>query len=227
MAIHQWPEQQRPREKLLSHGASTLSDAELLAIVLRNAPRGRSALEMAQTLLAHYGDIPRLLHADFDSLKRQPGLGPAKCAEILAISEIHSRSLEQELSNKPALSSPADCHKLLQSRMRHLNHEQFACIFLDNRNRLLRFESLFRGTIDASAVYPRTVVERCIKLNAAAIIFAHNHPSGVNEPSDADIRITHRLQEALALIDVRVLDHFIIGDGQPYSMAEKGELSIC
>jgi DNA repair protein RadC len=224
MAITDWPVTERPRERLLELGPAALSDAELLAIFLRTGLRGRSAVDLARDLLSHFGGLRALLEADRNTFCRYPGLGDAKFAQLQAVMEMARRHLADELQRGEALTSPALTRRFLASRLRHLPHEVFACLFLDNRHRVLRFEELFRGTIDAASVYPREVVKRALALNAAAVILAHNHPSGVAEPSQADRHITRRLQDALSLVDIRVLDHMVIGDGDPVSFAERGLL---
>ena len=225
MSIRDWPDDERPREKLLSRGAGALSDAELLAIFLRTGIPGRSAVDLARDLLQQYGGLRRLLEADQASFCEGPGLGPAKYVQLQAVLEMGRRYLEETLQRGEALQSAADTRRYLVARLRHQPHEVFACLFLDNRHRVLNFEELFYGTIDGASVHPRQVVKRALYHNAAALILAHNHPSGVAEPSRADERITLRLQEALSLIDVRVLDHFIIGDGECVSFAERGLLN--
>lgn len=224
MPITDWPVDERPRERLLGHGPGALSDAELLAIFLRTGVRGRSAVDLARDLLAAFGGLRPLLEADRDTFCRHAGLGDAKFALLQAVMEMARRHMAHELERGDALTSPALTRRFLASRLRHLPQEVFACLFLDNRHRVLRFEELFRGTIDAASVYPREVVKRALALNAAALIVAHNHPSGVAEPSSADRAITRRLQDALSLVDIRLLDHLVIGDGEPVSFAERGLL---
>ncbi|MEX0732297.1 MAG: DNA repair protein RadC [Aquisalimonadaceae bacterium] len=224
MAITDWPEAERPRERLLARGPQALSDAELLAIFLRTGVRGRSAVDLARDLLSRFGGLRPLLDADQAGFCESPGLGTAKYAQLQAVLEMARRHLQHELERGDAITSPGATRRFLQSRLRHHPHEVFACLFLDNRHRVLRFEELFRGTIDAASVHPREVVKRALTLNAAAVIVAHNHPSGVAEPSRADERITHRLRDALALVDIRLLDHLVIGDGEPVSLAERGLL---
>jgi DNA repair protein RadC len=222
MSITDWPAAERPRERLLSQGPQALSDAELLAIFLRTGVAGSSAVDLARNLLARFGGLRPLLEADRDAFCQGPGLGDAKYAQLQAVMEMSRRHLAHELQRGDALTSPALTRRFLAAKLRHLPHEVFACLFLDNRHRVLHFEELFRGTIDAASVYPREVVKRALACNAAAVIIAHNHPSGVAEPSGADRQITRRLQEALALVDIRVLDHMVIGDGEPVSFAERG-----
>ena len=224
MSIRDWPDDERPREKLLARGAEALSDAELLAIFLRTGIPGRSAVDLARDLLTRYGGLRHLLEADKASFCEGPGLGMAKYVQLQAVMEMARRYLEETLQRGDALQSVADTRRYLTAKLRHEPHEVFGCLFLDNRHRVIHFEELFHGTIDGASVHPRQVVKRALHHNAAAVILAHNHPSGIAEPSRADEQITLRLKEALALIDVRVLDHFIIGDGESVSFAERGLL---
>ncbi len=222
MAITDWPACERPREKLLQRGAQALSDAELLAIFLRTGVAGRSAVDLARELLARFGGLRRLLEADRQGFCSQHGLGAAKYAQLQAVLEMARRHLLEGLQRGDALSSPADTRRYLTARLRGHPREVFTCLFLDSRHRVIACEDLFHGTIDGASVHPREVLRRCLQHNAAAVILAHNHPSGVAEPSAADRRLTQRLREALALIDVRVLDHLVIGDGEAVSFAERG-----
>ncbi|HHO67487.1 MAG TPA: JAB domain-containing protein [Gammaproteobacteria bacterium] len=222
MAITDWPACDRPREKLLQRGAEALSDAELLAIFLRTGVAGRSAVDLARELLARFGGLRRLLEADRGGFCSQHGLGAAKYAQLQAVLEMARRHLLEGLQRGDILTSPADTRRYLTARLRGHPQEVFACLFLDSRHRVIACEDLFHGTIDGASVHPREVVRRCLQHNAAAVILAHNHPSGVAEPSDADRRLTRRLRDALALIDVRVLDHLVIGDGEAMSFAERG-----
>ncbi|TDQ37024.1 RadC family protein [Thiopseudomonas denitrificans] len=222
MSIRLWPEHERPREKLLRSGAMVLSDAELLAIFLRTGVQGCSAVELARRLLGEFGGLRQLLEADQDEFTSHLGLGPAKFAQLQAVLEMGRRHLEATIKRESALESPQAVRDFLKARLRHEPHEVFACLFLDTRHRVLAFEPLFYGTIDGASVYPRQVVKRALAHNAAALILSHNHPSGVAEPSQADRMLTERLKEALALVDVRILDHFIVGDGEPLSMVEYG-----
>ncbi|MCS4503013.1 DNA repair protein RadC [Arhodomonas aquaeolei] len=224
MAITDWPAAERPREKLLARGAGALSDAELLAIFLRTGRQGRTAVDVAREMLAAFDGLRGLMEADQDRFAAHPGMGPAKFAQLQAVLEMARRHLHERLVRGDALTSPGDTRLFLTARLRHQSAEVFAALFLDNRHRVIAFEELFRGTIDAAQVHPREVVRRALAHNAAAVIVAHNHPSGVAEPSGADEQITRRLRDALALVDVRVLDHFVVGDGEVVSFAERGLL---
>ena len=222
MSIRNWPAAERPREKLLEHGSSSLSDAELLAIFLRTGVSGKSAVDLARHLLTEFGSLRALLEADLRGFCRHLGLGPAKFSQLQAVLEMSRRHLAERLRRDSALESPQAVRDYLKSLLRHEPHEVFGCLFLDSKHRMLAFEVLFRGSIDSASVYPRQVVKRALTHNAAAVIFCHNHPSGISEPSQADRTLTKRLIQALDLIEVRVLDHFIVGDGQPLSMVEHG-----
>ncbi|HEY7963338.1 MAG TPA: DNA repair protein RadC [Steroidobacteraceae bacterium] len=224
MTIRDWPLAERPREKLLERGAHALSDAELLALLLGSGTRGRSAVELARTLIADFGSLRSLLAADGPQALARAGVGPARYAVMQAALELTRRHFREALRLGPALAAPELTRTFLQAQLRDRPYEVFCCLYLDNRHRLIAFEELFRGTIDRAGVHPREVLRQTLLHNAAAVIFAHNHPSGVLEPSQADELITRRLKEALALMDVRVLDHFIIGDGQCYSFSEHGLL---
>jgi len=223
MSIRDWPEGERPREKLLTRGSAALSDAELLAVLLGSGSRGKDALALGRELLANAGSLGALLGRP-DQQIRAGGLGPAKRARIAAALELARRSLAEQLQEKPSLGNPRDSGDFLRARLRHLPYEVFGCLYLDNRHRVLAFEELFRGTVDGASVHPREVVRACLQHNACAVIFAHNHPSGVAEPSAADRAITHELRDALRLVGVRVLDHMVIGSGEPVSMAARGLL---
>lgn len=222
MSITHWPVAERPREKLLLQGAAALSDAELLAIFLRTGVPGRTAVDLARDLLTRFGSLRQMLVADKASFCETPGLGPAKFTQLQAVVEMARRHLFEELERGEGLTDPGQSTRYLQARLRDLPHEVFACLFLDNRHRVIAFEELFRGTINGASVHPREVVKRALSLNAAAVILAHNHPSGVSEPSQADRDLTRRLQQALELVEVRVLDHIVIGDGEPVAFAERG-----
>ncbi len=224
MTLLDLPPQERPREKLLQQGPSALSDAELLAIFLRTGTRGRNAIELARDLLQRFGGLRPLLAASRKEFCDAPGLGDAKYCQLQAVLEMAHRCLREELARTDVLRSPQQTRRYLELRLQGHPHEVFACLFLDNRHRVIAFEELFKGTIDGASVHPREVVRRALHHNAAALILAHNHPSGVAEPSAADRQITLRLKEALALIDVRVLDHIVVGCNQTTSLAEQGVL---
>jgi DNA repair protein RadC len=224
MAITDWPEDERPREKLLERGAPALTDAELLAIFLRTGVPGKTAVDLARDLLAAFGGLVGLMAADERRFCNAKGLGRAKYAQLQAVMELSRRYLMHRVVEQDVLTSPEATRDYLKLKLHGLPHEVFACLFLDNRHRVIRYEELFRGTIDGASVHPREVVRKAIETNAAAVIFAHNHPSGVAEPSQADLRITQKLKDALALIEVRVLDHLIVGEGRGTSLAERGLL---
>ena len=224
MSIRDWPAAERPREKLLEHGALALSDAELLAIFLRTGVAGLSAVDLARQLLSDFGGLRPLLEADLPGFSARLGLGPAKYAQLQAVLEMGRRHLAETLRRESALESPQAVRDNLKARLRHEPHEVFGCLFLDSKHRVLAYENLFHGSIDGASVYPRQVVKRALAHNAAALILTHNHPSGVAEPSQADRLLTQQLKSALALVEVRVLDHFIVGDGEPLSLAEHGWL---
>ncbi|CAK9892173.1 MULTISPECIES: RadC family protein [Pseudomonas] len=224
MSIRDWPAAERPREKLLQRGAGSLSDAELLAVFLRTGVAGKSAVDLARHLLKRFGGLRYLLEADQAAFQREIGLGPAKFTQLQAVMEIGRRHLAETIVRDPALQSPLEVRRYLKSMLRHEKSEVFGCLFLDTKHRPLGFEVLFRGSINSASVYPREVIKRALANNAAALILCHNHPSGVSEPSDADRVLTRRLTKALDMIEVRVLDHFVIGDGEPLSMAEHGWL---
>jgi DNA repair protein RadC len=221
MAITDWPSEERPREKLLLKGAPSLSDAELLAIFLRTGLPGISAVDLSRQLLNDFGSLRALLTAQQGQFCRHKGLGNAKYAQLQAVMEMANRHFSETLKRKDCLTSPADTMAYLHSQLRDRQHEVFACVMLDNRNRVIVFREMFRGTIDGASVYPREVVKQALADNAAAVILAHNHPSGIAEPSQADIQITERLKKALALVDIRVLDHVIIGD-ETLCFSERG-----
>ncbi len=222
MSIAQWPAPERPREKLLNLGPGALSDAELLAIFLRIGVAGKSAVDLARELLNQYGGLRPLLEASQQEFCAGLGLGAAKYAQLQAVLEMARRHLSASMQAGDLLTSPQLVRDYLRAQLRHRQREVFAVLFLDSQNRLIAYEEIFQGTIDGASVYPREVVKQALARNAAAVIFAHNHPSGVAEPSQADRRITQRLQDALALVDVRVLDHLVVGEGEPVSFAERG-----
>ncbi len=224
MHIRDWPEDERPREKLLSRGAPALSDAELLAIFIGCGPRGQSAVDLGRQLLSECKGLRGLLDRPSGELAKLRGLGPARACALVAALELGTRHLGQQLQRGEALADPDQAGAYFARKLRPLPHEVFACLFLDTRHRVLAYEELFRGTLDGSEVHPREVARRCLAHNAAAVIFGHNHPSGNPEASAADRAVTARLKQALALVEVRVLDHFIVGDGEPTSMARRGWL---
>ena len=224
MSIKDWPADERPREKLLAKGSGALTDAELLAIFLRTGITGKTAVDLARELLDQFGSLQALLNADQTQFCQGKGLGSAKYAQLQAVLEMARRHFVEILQRGDALTSPEATRAYLSAQLRGYSYEVFACLFLDNQHRIIQLEELFRGTIDGASVYPREVAKRALFHNAAAVIFAHNHPSGINEPSQADRNITDKLKQALTLFDIRVLDHFIIGDGEPYSFAENGLL---
>ena len=225
MAIKDWPIEDRPREKLLHKGSAALTDAELLAIFLRTGTTGKSAVALARELLVEFGSLKALLNADQQQFCAGHGLGSAKYAQLQAVLEMAKRHFKEILQRGNALTSPEITKAYLSAQLRGYSYEVFACLFLDNQHRVIQLDELFKGTIDGASVYPREVVKQALHYNAAAVIFAHNHPSGITLPSQADKQITEKLKQALALFDIRVLDHFIIGDGEPYSFAEHGQLA--
>ncbi len=224
MRISDWPAEERPREKLLKLGAASLSNAELLAVLIGHGQPGMTAVDLARSALVSFGGLRKLLDATPASIGSHPGWGPARVARLLATVELSRRHLGEEIHRSDKLRSPSDTRNFLRSRLRNYDHEVFAVLFLDNQHRVLAYEELFRGTLDSCTVHPREVVKRSLALRAGAVILAHNHPSGAAEPSNADRQITRRLQEALALVEVRTLDHLVIGDGEPVSFAERGWL---
>jgi DNA repair protein RadC len=227
MTICDWPAAERPRERLLSQGAATLSDAELLAILLRTGVKGKSAVDLARELLARFGGVNGLLSCCERSaaqLAEIKGLGGAKSAQLGAALELARRSLREQLASGGALTSPGAVRDYLKLALGGRPHEVFVCLWLDAQHRVTRCEELFRGTLTQTSVYPREVVKAALSVNAAAVIFAHNHPSGAAQPSQADELLTRNLKDALALVDVRVLDHFIVAGPQAISFAERGLL---
>jgi DNA repair protein RadC len=213
-----------PREKLAAGGIASLDDVELLAILLGTGAARLSVIELAENLLDAFGGLRGLLQANRDALEKQQGLGPAKTAKLLAVLELSRRYLHEMLMRSDPLESPDVTEQYLKTVLRDHTNEVFACLFLDTRHRVIAFEELFHGTIDGATVYPRVVAEKALQHGAAALIVAHNHPSGVSEPSLADQAITRRLKDALALLDIRLLDHFVVGEGTPVSMAARGLL---
>jgi DNA repair protein RadC len=224
MAITDWPVQERPRERLLALGAGSLADAELLAILLRTGTKGKSAVDVARQLLGRFGSIAALLEAGFDNLRETPGLGSAKLAQLQAALELARRALKEEISSRDALSSPRAVRDYLRLLLSGREQEVFVVLLLDAQHRVIASEEMFRGTLTQTSVYPREVVKCALKHNCAAVIFAHNHPSGVAEPSHADELLTRSLKAALALVDVQVLDHFIVAGTRTMSFAERGLL---
>jgi DNA repair protein RadC len=212
MAITDWPSEERPREKLLLKGASSLSDAELLAIFLRTGIKGVSAVGLARQLLTNFGSLRALLTAPKTEFCAHKGLGNAKFVQLQAVLEMANRHLSEGMKRDDCLTNPTQTINYLHSQLRDRQHEVFACVMLDNRNRVIVYREMFHGTIDGASVYPREVVKQALVDNAASVILAHNHPSGIAEPSQSDIQITERLKKALALVDIRVLDHVIVGD---------------
>ncbi len=224
MVLKDIPAAARPREKLLTRGPAALADAELIALLLRTGLKGTSVLQLAQQLLDAFGGLQGLLQASAADLKRIRGLGPARRAETTAVRELARRSLAQQLAQRTVLSSPQNVKDFLRLQLAHEEHEVFAVMFLDVQNQLLQFEPMFRGTLSQTSVYPREVVKRALALHASAVILAHNHPSGIAEPSRADEFLTQSLKQALALIDVRVIDHLVVGADHAISFAERGLL---
>ncbi len=224
MAIRDWPEDERPREKLLARGPAALSDAELLAILLRTGVAGKSAVDLGRELIQRFGGLNRLFAANEAELCEAPGMGPAKYVQFQAILEVARRVLVEDIKRGDALSSPQSVRDFLRLYFQKHQREAFVAIFLDIQNRVIETEELFAGTLGQTSVHPREIVKRALALNAAAIIFAHNHPSGIAEPSGADRHLTKALQEALKVVDIKVLDHFIVGDGKRFSFSEQGLL---
>ena len=222
MTLKDLPVDAQPREKLLARGAGALSDAELLALLLRTGLPGKGVLQMGQELLDQFGGLAGLLHASSRDLEAIKGLGPAKRAELLAVLELARRALAEQLKERPAFDHPQAVKDYLQLHLGAKKHEVFAVLFLDSQHRMLALEELFRGTLTQTSVYPREVVLRALHHHARAVVLAHNHPSGTVQASRADTALTQALQSALSLVDVRVIDHIIIGTGQSLSMAEKG-----
>ena len=224
MPISSWPAQERPREKLLEKGPTALSDAEILAIFLRTGRKGLSAIDLARELLDKFQGLRQLIDADEKQFCQTKGLGMVKYAQIQAAIELGRRYLQAKLETGDAFTSPEQTREFLTMKLRAYPYEVFACLYLDNRHRLISFDELFSGTIDSAQVHAREVVRTALKHNAAAVIFSHNHPSGVAEPSQSDVNLTQELKKALQLIDVRVLDHLVIGSGEAISLAERGLL---
>jgi DNA repair protein RadC len=223
MRISEWPLDERPREKLLAKGAAALSDGELVAVLLRSGVRGKSAVDLARDLLTQYGGVTHMLEAGAE-LEAIRGLGPAKRAQFAAAIELARRSLQEKLKENAALTSPGAVRDYLRLRLASRKEEAFVCIWLDAQHRAIGIEEPFRGTLTQTSVYPREIVKAALRFNAAAVIFAHNHPSGVAQPSQSDELLTRNLKEALSLIEVKVLDHFIVAGNQAISFAERGLL---
>jgi DNA repair protein RadC len=224
LRIADWAPRERPRERLLEQGAAALSDAELVALCLRTGVRGKSAVDLARDLISSFGGLAGLFAADLPKLRQAKGLGTAKAAQLVAVVELGRRSMREGLRSGSALTSPGAVRDYLRLALASRPHEVFLVLFLDAQHRVLRDAELFRGTLTQTSVYPREVVKAALAANAAAVIFAHNHPSGVAQPSQADELLTRQLKEALALVEVRVLDHFIVAGSQTLSFAERGLL---
>ncbi len=224
MTIKDWPAAERPRERLLAQGPGTLTEAELLAVFLRTGIQGRTVIEVARGALNHFGGLNGLLSAPHRELQKLAGFGPAKSAQLHAVLELARRALREEVARDTVLNTPAKVRDFLKLSLRNERHEVFVALFLDAQNRLIIDESLFRGTLTQTSVFPREVVRHALRHNAAAVIFAHNHPSGLAEPSRADELLTRALKDALALVDVRVLDHLIVAGHASVSFAERGLL---
>jgi DNA repair protein RadC len=222
MGIKEWPAAERPRERLLAHGPQALSEAELLALLLRTGTAGRDVVDLAREALTRFGGLTGLLSATPGELAGLTGLGPAKIAQLQAIMEIARRALLEQISRETVFSSPQRVRDYLRLTLGRLPHEVFHALFVDAQNRLIASRELFRGTLTQTSVYPREVVKLALQLNAAAVVFAHNHPSGVAEPSRADELLTRTLRDALALVDVRVLDHLVVTGEASLSLAERG-----
>ena len=224
MTIKDWPEGQRPRERLISKGAAALSDPELLALLLRVGVKGRSAVELGRDLLQQFGSIGGLFGASLLQFSKVHGMGPAKYAELQAVMELAQRAIGEQLQAGHTLGSPEAVRQYLKMNMGRQQHESFVVLFLDVKNRLLTMKEMFRGTLTHTSVYPREVVKAALAHNAASVMLAHNHPSGTADPSEADLLLTRSLVQALALVDVRVLDHFVVAGSQVHSFAEHGQL---
>jgi DNA repair protein RadC len=222
MTINQWPKAERPRERLLKYGAEQLSNAELLAIFLRTGIQGKTAIDLARDMLSYFGSIDKILESDFNSFVKIKGLGEAKYCQLHASLELVRRHYNCKVEESVSFSNHDLVRNYLLSHFPNIQHESFSCLLLDNKHKLIRFKTLFTGTINQAQVYPRIVAQACLKYNAAALILAHNHPSGSLHASESDILITRKLVSTLNLIDVRVLDHFIIGKNDVFSMAQNG-----
>ena len=224
MSITDWPEEERPREKLLAQGAIALSDAELLAILLRTGVRGKTALDISRELISKFGSLRQIMAANLEQFSKTPGLGLTKYVQLQAAKELAVRCLRENIKRGNVLKNPHDVKSYLSSKLRSYPYEVFSCVFLDNKHRFISFKELFYGSINEARVYPRELLRQVYQTNAAAVILAHNHPSGIAKPSEADKRITQEIKSILSAIDVRLLDHIIIGDGQITSFASQGLL---
>lgn len=224
MSIRDWPPNERPREKLLENGAQALSEAELLAVLIHTGTRGQSALDIARSLLSKFGSLRELLIADREQVCATRGLGTSRFVTLQAALELTRRHYQQLMMASCPLSKPQAIREFLQMRLRDLSYEVFCCLYLDGRNRVIAFDEMFRGTIDSATVHPREVVKAALTRNAMAMVVAHNHPSGIAEPSRADEQITRVLKQALGLVEIRLIDHLIIGDGACTSLADRGLL---
>ncbi|OIZ94952.1 hypothetical protein A1D18_02280 [Candidatus Rickettsiella isopodorum] len=224
MSITDWPAKERPREKLLSHGASVLSDAELLALFVRTGVRGKTALDISRELLLQFGDLRYIVAASLEQFTKSLGLGLAKYVQIQAAKELATRCLQENLEQRNTFENPQDVYEYLTHKLQSYPYEVFSCLFLDNAHRFIHFKELFHGSINEAAVYPRELIRQVYQHNAAAVILAHNHPSGIAKPSEADKRITQEIKTILTAIDVRLLDHIIIGEGRMTSFASQGLL---
>lgn len=224
MRITEWPASERPREKLVARGPRSLSDAELLAVFLHTGIPGKTAVDIARNLLTRFGSLRALLNAPCADICREKGLGEAKYVALQAALEMGRRYLGEKLERGATIESADDTRRYLQAQLRDRQQEVFCCLFLDNRHRLITFEELFHGTLNGAAVYPREIIKRAMHHNAAALILVHNHPSGVAEPSRQDEILTEKLKESLETMDIRLLDHFVVGDGDVVSFSELGKL---
>lgn len=224
LRINQWPLADRPRERLIRDGAQALSDAELLAVFLRIGVKGQSAVDLARETVRHFGSLQALFNASLADFSARHGLGPAKFAQLQAVMELARRAMEEQLQDGHVLSSPQAVKDYLRVVFRNMGHESFVVLFLDVKNRLIHTKEMFRGTLTHTSVYPREVVKEALARNAASVMLAHNHPSGAPEPSEADLLLTRTLLQALALVDVRILDHFVVAGRQVHSFAEHGQL---
>ncbi len=222
MTIKEWPELERPREKLLHQGASALSDAELLAIFLRTGVSGKSAVDISRELIKKFGDLRGVLTAKQADFCEIPGLGPVKFLYMQAVVELGRRHLRQKMPPRDVMTNPESVNDFLSSHLRDRSREIFAVLFLDNRHQVIKYEEMFQGTLGSAAVHPREIIKQVLHHNAAAVIIAHNHPSGIAEPSQSDADITVKIQKALQLVDVRLLDHIIVGDGEFVSLSNRG-----